>query len=175
MARFLNLPVRKLIENPRKILLPYVNEGDTAIDLGCGGGFFTVELAKLVGSSGKVIAVDFQPEMLELTRRFASRKKVADRITVHHCDQDDIMLTGQTADVVIAMHIVHETPDPERFLRQVSELVHPGGYLLVSEPKGHAEKESFVIIRNRCEQYGLTVLEEKTTPRGWSIVLQRPG
>ena len=42
-------PLRRLLHNPRKILGPYVKEGDTAVDIGCGMGPFTVELARLVG------------------------------------------------------------------------------------------------------------------------------
>jgi ubiquinone/menaquinone biosynthesis C-methylase UbiE len=54
-------PVRRLGQNPHDILLPYVREGMTVLEPGPGMGFFTIELARLVGASGKVVAVDVQP------------------------------------------------------------------------------------------------------------------
>ena len=58
VVRWLNNPLRKLIQNPWKIMGEYVSTGDTVVDLGCGGGFFAVALAEMVGESGRVIAVD---------------------------------------------------------------------------------------------------------------------
>ena len=51
-----------------------VSSGDTVIDLGCGGGFFTAALAKMVGENGRVIAMDLQEEMLSITRDFVERR-----------------------------------------------------------------------------------------------------
>jgi len=50
--------IRKLLQRPKKILGNYVESGMTVLDLGCGPGFFSVEMAEMVGASGKVIAVD---------------------------------------------------------------------------------------------------------------------
>jgi ubiquinone/menaquinone biosynthesis C-methylase UbiE len=52
--------VRRLLQNPRKILKPYIHEGMTVLDLGCGPGFFSIEIAKMLKDSGKVIAADLQ-------------------------------------------------------------------------------------------------------------------
>ena len=75
-------------------LVADVQPGDTVVDLGCGGGFFSVALAKMVGEKGRVIAVDLQAEMLAITRDFASKKGVSNRITLHHCKENDIGLNG---------------------------------------------------------------------------------
>src|SRR6187431_338663 len=53
-----------------------VKPGDTVCDLGCGNGFYTLKLAKLVGEQGKVVAVDIQREMLELLKDRATAEKV---------------------------------------------------------------------------------------------------
>jgi len=66
-VKWLNNPLRKLIQNPKNIMGEYVSPGDTVIDLGCGGGYFTVALAKMVGDRGRVIAMDLQKEMLDFT------------------------------------------------------------------------------------------------------------
>jgi len=57
--------VRRLLHNPAKILKPYIHEGMTILDLGCGPGVFTVEIATLLNCSGKVIAADLQEGCLK--------------------------------------------------------------------------------------------------------------
>ena len=56
---------RRWLQNPQKILAPYIKEGMTVLDVGCGPGFFSVEIAKMVGKNGKVISADLQDGMLE--------------------------------------------------------------------------------------------------------------
>ena len=56
---------RRLLQNPRKILGTYAKEGMTALDLGCVPGFFSVEMARMVGESGRVVSTDLQEGMLQ--------------------------------------------------------------------------------------------------------------
>ncbi len=88
-AWFLTTPLRRLITNPSGILRGLVHEGDTALDLGCGPGFFTLPLAQMVGDRGKVVAVDLQAEMLQRLKSRAERRGLSARIraaTVHRRD-----------------------------------------------------------------------------------------
>src|ERR1022692_3696772 len=62
---------------PAKILAPYVCEGMTVLEPGPGMGFFTLELARRVGASGRVVAVDIQPRMLDRLKRPAGHVKPA--------------------------------------------------------------------------------------------------
>ena len=84
-AGWLSTPLRRLVQNPERILRGLVSEGDTVIDLGCGPGFFTLPLARMAGETGSVIAVDLQPEMLEQLRQRAERAGLAARIRLHAC------------------------------------------------------------------------------------------
>ena len=52
--------IRKWLQNPQKILRPYIEEGMTVLDVGCGPGFFSIDIAQMVGKSGRVIASDLQ-------------------------------------------------------------------------------------------------------------------
>ena len=61
--------VRRLLQNPQKLLRPHIREGMTVLDLGCGPGFFSIEIAKLLNNSGKVIAADLQEGMLDKLRK----------------------------------------------------------------------------------------------------------
>ena len=66
-------PFRKLWQNPALILEPHIRAGMTVLEPGPGMGFFTLEIAKLVGSSGRVVAVDVQPQMIEGLKRRAAK------------------------------------------------------------------------------------------------------
>ncbi len=61
----LNNALRRIIHKPEAILEGLINPGDTVIDVGCGPGYFTVPMAEITGSGGRVIAVDLQDAMLE--------------------------------------------------------------------------------------------------------------
>ena len=63
-AGVLDNNIRRLIQNPRKILKPYIKEGITILDFGCGPGFFSIQTAKMLSGTGKVIAADIQEGML---------------------------------------------------------------------------------------------------------------
>ena len=69
---FLTCPLRRLAFDPAKFLAPYVQDGMTVLEPGPGMGFFTQELARLVGPRGRVLAVDIQPRMLQALRPGAS-------------------------------------------------------------------------------------------------------
>ena len=66
-------PLRRLWQDPEKILEPYVKTGMTVLEPGCGMGFFTLDLARLVGPKGKVVAVDLQEKMLAGLKRRARK------------------------------------------------------------------------------------------------------
>ena len=57
-AGSLDNTIRRWLQNPKKILGPYLDEGMTVVDIGCGPGFFSIDMAQMVGKSGRVIAVD---------------------------------------------------------------------------------------------------------------------
>ena len=80
LGYFLISPLRRIGQQPRNILLPYVDEGHTVLEPGAGMGFFTLELARLVGPSGRVIALDVQPKMLKALKRRARKAGLLDRI-----------------------------------------------------------------------------------------------
>lgn len=111
----------------------------TVVEPGCGMGFFTLPLARLVGPTGKVVCVDLQPRMIDGLRRRARRAGLSERIHALVCTEDDAGLGafGGAADLAVAIHMLHEVPDASRLLAQLHAALRPGGLLLVVEPKGH--------------------------------------
>ena len=77
---FIDNWLRRLFHDPDAILRPYVHPGMTVMDVGCGMGLFAIAMARLVGPTGKVIAVDLQQQMLDVLGKRALKAGVADRI-----------------------------------------------------------------------------------------------
>lgn len=166
--------LRKLVHSPARIVGPYLKEGDTAVDLGCGPGFFTVALTELVGSSGRVIAVDLQQEMLDRVQAKLANlqdKNALTRVTLHQCTKDEIGLDESIkADFVLAFYMVHETPDQRRFFQQVRQLLKPTGSFLIVEPPFHVSKKAFAHTLDYAEQAGLAILDRPKRKGGKSAL-----
>jgi ubiquinone/menaquinone biosynthesis C-methylase UbiE len=73
-------PLRRLIHRTAAMFHGLVEEGMTVLDIGCGMGYFSIALAKIVGPRGLVIAVDLQPQMLNILRKRAEKAGMVDRI-----------------------------------------------------------------------------------------------
>lgn len=168
-------PLRKLGENPETLLAPLVNPGMTAVDIGCGMGFFSLPLAKMVGDGGRVIGVDVQEKMLSSLRRRARRKGldhvVETRLTSQeHPGLED--LDGE-ADLVLAVHVVHETAFPRKFLARCLEVLQPGGKLLFVEPKGHVSDEEFEASQRLAREVGFLDGERIELSKSRCVVLEK--
>ena len=62
----------------------------TVLDLGCGPGFFSVDLALMVGKSGRVIATDMQEGMLRKLQQKIQGTDIEELILLHRCEPDKI-------------------------------------------------------------------------------------
>lgn len=133
---------RRMAHNPVRILRPFLREGDTALDVGCGPGFFTVPMAQNVGERGLVVAVDIQPKMLEKTRRRAEKAGVAGRVRLHLAEKNSLGLSLQ-ANFALAFWMAHEVGDLRRFFGEILEALKPGGLLLLVEPLAHVPRRRF--------------------------------
>ena len=132
-------PLRKLFQDPSGLVAPYVEDGMVVLEPGCGMGFFTLELARRVGSSGKVVAVDVQPRMLAGLERRAKRAGLLDRIDIRLAENDRLGVSDLNGQVgfVLAFYVVHELANPAGFFEDVHKALRPGGALLIVEPKAH--------------------------------------
>src|SRR5512137_393436 len=150
----LDNPIRRLIHNPQKILGRYLEPGQIVLDLGCGPGTFSIAMAKMVGESGKVIAVDVQEEMLQMVREKAAQQGLESRIVTHKSGPDRIGLS-EMVDFALAFYMVHEVPNAKAFLKEISSVLKPKGKLLVVEPMFHVSATSFERTIDIARQVGL--------------------
>ncbi|HMD97936.1 MAG TPA: methyltransferase domain-containing protein [Terriglobia bacterium] len=138
-------PLRRLEYNPGAIVAPYVREGMTALEPGPGMGFFTVELARRVGPSGRVIAPEVQPKMLRGLKRRLAKAGLLERVDVRFVSRDSLGLDdlAGSVDFTLAFAVVHELPAPDRFFAEVAKASKPGACLLLAEPTGHVKPRRF--------------------------------
>jgi len=145
--------LRKLIHNPKKILKDYIKEGDTAIDFGCGPGFFTLTMAELAGSRGKVIAADLQQGMLDIVESKIRNTNL--RIQLHKTEQQKTGIT-EKADFILLFYTVHELPDQQNFFMQMKQITKPSGKILIVEPPFHVNEKAFRKTLKKARQAGFT-------------------
>jgi cyclopropane fatty-acyl-phospholipid synthase-like methyltransferase len=146
-------PLRRLLHDPSAVLEGLVREGMTAADIGCGRGYFTIALARMVGDGGAVIAVDVQQKMLDMMMKRANRAGVARRIRPALAVPDDIGIRGPV-DFVLAFWMVHEVKDAARFFTQARSILKQQGKMLVAEPKMHVDKRRFREILQAARDAG---------------------
>jgi ubiquinone/menaquinone biosynthesis C-methylase UbiE len=155
---------------PCQILEPYVRVGMTVLEPGPGMGFFTLELARLVGPSGRVVAADIQPKMLDGLKRRAQKAGVVGRLDVRLAQPDALGLDDlrDKVDFVLAFAMVHEMPSASRFFQEASRAMMAGANLLLAEPAGHVKPELVA-----AAQAGLIVTDRPAIRRSLSALLTK--
>jgi ubiquinone/menaquinone biosynthesis C-methylase UbiE len=154
LAGGLDNKIRRYLQNPRKILGPYIEEGMTVLDLGCGPGFFSIELAQMVGKSGRVIAADLQEGMLRKIGEKIQGTELEERIKLHKCETNKLGLS-ENVDFVLAFYMVHEVPDKQGFFNEIKSILKPNGHVLIIEPPFHTSKKVFDEIVRKALDAGL--------------------
>ena len=169
----LDSKLRRWLQNPAKIVIPYVKDGYRALDVGCGPGFFTIEMAKLVGKSGKVIAADLQQGMLDRLKAKIEGTELEERITLVRCDKGRINV-DQKVDFILTFYMVHEVPDKAGLFRQLNQaLTEEGKYLLVEPKLFHVSAAEFQATLKIAEDNGFHVQDGPKLALSWSALLQK--
>ena len=170
-------PIRRLVDDPSKVLAPYVGEGMTVLEPGPGMGFFTLELARRVGPSGRVVAVDVQPRMIERLKRRATRAGLGERVDARLAAPDSLRVAdlAGVVDLVLAFAVVHELPALNSFFAEVATALRPGGTLLLAEPTGHVSGPEFETELESAAQAGLSVADRPSLRRSRVALLKKTG
>jgi len=168
-------PIRKLLQNPEKILGPYVRDGMKVLDIGCAMGFFSLPLARMVGSDGKVICVDLQEKMIESLKRRSNKAGLSDRIETRICDHNSLGLDDLKGEINLAFAcaVVHEIPDAPALFSEIYDALKPAGRFLVIEPKGHVSEKDFGTTVSVAEQNGFKVIKSPRIARSRVVLLEK--
>ena len=109
-----------------------IEPGDVVLDLGCGGGIDSILAARRTGLSGRVIALDFLPEMLARTAA-AAREAGLENVETLLGEMEAIPLADATVDCVISNGVVNLSPRKARVLAECARVLRPGGELCVAD------------------------------------------
>lgn len=133
---WLNRPERIQEENPEEMLEQLkVQPGMTVCDMGCGDGYYTIELARRVGPTGKVIAVDIQPEMLQELSRRCEQNNLKNVDMILGLPHDPKLPEGKL-DLILMVDVYHEFSNPIEMLESMRNSLKKDGRIALVEFRG---------------------------------------
>lgn len=168
-------PLRKLRQDPYKILNPFIKPGMTVLDIGSAMGYFTIPMAKMIKENGKVIALDVQEKMLKTLKKRAIKNDVNTIIEPRLCSSgsfgiDDI---ENKIDFALAFAVVHEIPDVKLLFQTINKVLKPGCNFLIAEPKGHVTEENFETTIALAAETGFSIIERPEIKSSHSVLLKK--
>jgi 2-polyprenyl-3-methyl-5-hydroxy-6-metoxy-1,4-benzoquinol methylase len=174
MGYLLLIPLRKLGQDPEKILSPYIKPGMNILDYGCAMGYFSLTLASLTGKNGTVYCVDIQEKMLRTLEKRAARAGLGSAIKTRMVgkDYDTKELQGKI-DFIMLFAVVHEVPEKQKLFVDLFEMAKPGCRILFAEPKGHVTQRDFRSSLQLAANAGFEISDENPMPKGLCAILMK--
>jgi len=158
ISGLLDTKLRKLFQDPKKILKPYIKKDMVVLDVGCGPGYFTTKISALLNGTGKLIGADLKEGMLLKLKNKAKNLNL-NNVETHKTEKDSINLK-EKVDFILVFYMLHEVPSQKKFLNELKDLLNNGGKILISEPKFHVKKEDFEKSLQIIEHMGFEIIEK---------------
>ena len=154
---WLSRPERIQEENPKEMLEQLnLRDGLVVCDLGSGDGYHTLQMAPRVGPSGKIIAVDIQPQMLqELSRKLAEKK--LENVETVLGELWDPKLPEHAVDLVLMVDVYHEFSHPVQMLAALRKALKADGLIALVEFRA---EDPTVLIRAEHKMTKAQILKE---------------
>jgi predicted methyltransferase len=147
-----------------------IKPGQTVCDMGCGNGFYTLQMAELVGPTGRVYAVDVQNEMLHMLAERAKQAKIRNLKPVLGTLIDPKLPAAQM-DLVLLVDVYHEFSHPEEMLRSIRASLKPHGRLALVEFRLEDPEVPIKLLHKMSKEQ---ILQE-LPPNGFKLVDQFDG
>lgn len=113
--------------------------GARIADIGAGTGYFSIPMARAVGNGGKVLAIDMQPEMLDLLRRKLEQPGSPANISLHLGAASQLPLPDGSVDLALYANIWHELDDQDAALREAIRITTPKGKIALLDWRSDQE------------------------------------
>lgn len=117
----------------RSYELMHIRNGDRILDIGCGPGTDTIPLSQFVGTTGQIIGIDIDHEMIELANKKAKEANVADRVIHKHFDAESIPYNADYFDSCHSDRLFQHMLTPWRTISEMVRVTKPGGWIVVSD------------------------------------------
>ncbi|MBK7630065.1 MAG: class I SAM-dependent methyltransferase [Ignavibacteriales bacterium] len=167
----LDSKIRRWLQNPQKLLSPYLTDGMKVLDVGCGPGFFSIDIAKMIGENGKVFSVDLQQGMLNLIRKKIAGTELESRIQLIKSEVNGFSIP-EKVNFILAFYMVHEVPDKDNLFKLLKNTLLENGRFLLIEPKlFHVSKKEFESTLKKAEQAGFKITKGPKLPFSHSAIL----
>ena len=166
-----NYLAKKRAQMAEKLIPGKLRQG-RILDIGCGPGFFSIDMAQLVGKSGRVIASDLQEGMLQKIRDKIKGTELEDRITLHKCEENKIGVS-EHVDFILLFYMVHEVPDVEGLFSEIETILKPKGQVFIVEPPFHVSKSAFENTVKKANDTGLSVVERPKLFLNKAVILKK--
>jgi SAM-dependent methyltransferase len=175
--RILARPIRYLFETPGRLLRGYVQPAMTVLDVGCGTGYYSLGMARLVGTTGRVVAVDTEAGVIATLKERAEQAGVARRIEARVATEHDLGVSdlGGRVDFALAVYVIHHAADLAGLVADVHSALKPGGRFLVIEPRHHASAREREAIEDAVREAGFLFEEHPRLKRDWAVVFVKGG
>jgi ubiquinone/menaquinone biosynthesis C-methylase UbiE len=141
--------------------------GQTVCDMGCGNGYYTLDLARMVGEKGKVLAVDIQPEMLSLLNQRARQAGLTNVEPVLGTLIDPKLPAGKV-DLILCVDVYHEFSHPEHMLQAMRKALAPGGRLVLVEFRLEDPDVPIKLLHKMSKEQ----INKELPPNGFKLVEQ---
>ena len=142
-----------------------VKRGMTICDMGCGNGFYTLQLAKMVGEDGHIYGVDIQPEMLKLMNDRGDQQGIRNFTPVLGTFVDPRLPKGKF-DLILCVDVYHEFSYPEQMLAAMREALAPKGLVVLVE---YRTEDPNVPIKPEHKMSKAQVMKE-LRPNGFKLI-----
>ncbi len=144
-----------------------IKPGQTVCDMGCGNGFYSLQIARAVGETGKVLAVDIQPEMLHLLSEQAKAEQLGN-IELIQGTPVDPKLPAKSVDLILLVDVYHEFSHPEQMLQSMRRALKPQGRIALAEFRLEDPKVPIKLLHKMSKKQ---ILKE-FPPNGFRLVEQ---
>jgi predicted methyltransferase len=146
-----------------------IGEGSTVADVGAGGGFFTLRLARIVGPSGRVYAVDINRDVLTKLRDRAAAEGLQNVETIQS-EPDDPRLPYRSLDAALIVNAYHEMTAYELMLQRLRQALKPNGRLVLVEPMSDARRDGSREEQIRRHQIAPEFVTREARTAGFDIL-----